>query len=353
MLKQLTVLMNQGGALAWAVAGVGGFGILFALFVLFGSLLRAPSKVVRFFSVSCLLLAVVTAGLGLACTLLGRQKVEQAVTGKRPALAERLQRVGYLEARSGVTLAVPLAAPPILLGLLGLAVASRRRWSEYHETPPSGLGFPVLLLLLGVAGVAGAVSLYRQPVPGRDLDDDSWKVRDLTDALDANEWDKCLTTEWSVPAGSAAAGLGSHFDNQKRCIEHYEKLDDLEKLAAAKWLDEPKLEAALAEKIALYKAPKPAEPAAAAVAPAAASEDIAEVQAKAKACFDKEKKKKPKLTVATSLSVEVSKAGKVVAVRDTGAGKPDAARKCAATQAKSLKLKAGEARKFDVPLAFP
>lgn len=356
-LQQLTQLMNQGGTLGWAVAITGGVGFLCALFVLFGALLKAPSKVVRFFAMACLVLSLGTSCVGIACTFLGRQAADKAATGKRPAAAERLQHRGYREAQAGVTLAVPFAAPPILFALLGLIVASRRRWTEYHEEPPRGLGLAVLLILLDGGGVGAGVWLYRQPVPGRDYEEDSWKVRDLTDALDAGEWQQCLTTTLTVPAGSEAQGLGAHYDNQRRCIEHFSapdsKVGDLEVLAQAKWLDEPKLKEQLAAKLASLKAPKAAEPAGAAPAAPGPSADIAEVQAKAKECFEKEAKKKPKLTVATALAVEVSAQGKVVAVRDTGPGKPDKVRKCAVTSAKALKLKAGEERKFEVPLSFP
>src|SRR4051812_25866168 len=115
--------MNQGGTLGWAVAVIGAFGVLLALFVLFGSLLKAPSKVVRFLAMSCLFLSLATSATGIACTLLGRMAADKAGTGKRPSVVERLQQKGFTEARSGVTLAVPLAAPPILLALLGLIVA--------------------------------------------------------------------------------------------------------------------------------------------------------------------------------------------------------------------------------------
>jgi hypothetical protein len=152
--------------------------------------------------------------------------------------------------------------------------------------------------------------------------------------------------------------MGAHYDNQKRCLEHFAgpdaKREDVEALSAAKWLDEPKLKEQLAQKLETLEAPRPAPaPAAAPPPPPAPSADIASVQAKAKACFDKAVKKKPKLTVATALKVEVSAQGRVVAVKDTGAGKPDAVRKCAVTSAKALRLKAGEPRKFEVPLSFP
>ena len=77
------------------------------------------------------------------------------------------------------------------------------------------------------------------------------------------------------------------------------------------------------------------------------------VLAKAKACYQKAAKKKSRVTLVTALAVEVSAQGKVVAVKDTGSGKPDAVRKCAVSSTKALKLKAGEPRKFEVPLSFP
>lgn len=352
-LNPLSQLIAQGGSLGWAVAGAGGLGLLLCLLVLFGSALKVSSRVVRFCAMACLMLSLATSALGIAGTVLGRQAAEQAMAGKRPALAERLQHQGFLEERSGVTLGIPCAAPPILFALLGLFVASRRRWTEYHEAPPSGLGLAVLLLLADAALVGASVWLYRQPVPGRELDEDGWRVRDLTDALDANEWEQCLKVTWELLPGSAAQGLGAHFDNQRRCIEHYGDVESLKVLAAAKWLDEPKLKAQLAEKLEPLEHPKPVAVAAPPPPPPGPSADIAEVQAKARACFDKAAKKKPKLTVATALAVEVSAQGKVVAVRDTGSGKPDAVRKCAVASAKTLKLKAGGARKFDVPLSFP
>src|SRR5438105_182490 len=106
--------MNDGGTLGWAVAVAGGFAILCALFVLFGSLLKAPSKVVRFLAMMCLFLSLVTSALGVAITLMGRQAASSASNGLRPSAAERAQRDGFIKARSGVTLAVPLGAPPIL-----------------------------------------------------------------------------------------------------------------------------------------------------------------------------------------------------------------------------------------------
>src|ERR1043165_1532786 len=106
--------MNDGGTLGWAVAVAGGFAILCALFVLFGSLLRAPSKVVRFLAMMCLFLSLATSAIGVAITLMGRQPPLAAANGKRASASERIQREGFIQARSGVTLAVPLAAPPIL-----------------------------------------------------------------------------------------------------------------------------------------------------------------------------------------------------------------------------------------------
>jgi hypothetical protein len=359
--NQLIVLMNQGGTLGWAVAVVGAFGVLLALFVLFGSVLTAPSKVVRFLSMSCLFLSLGTSITGIACTLLGRSASERMAMGKRPAMAERIQQKGFVEARSGVTLAVPLAAPPILLALLGLVVASRRRWTEFHEEPPAGLTLAVVLFLLDGAAVAGSVFLYRQPAPGRELDDDGWRVRELTDALDANEWLRCLDTKWELPAGSPAQGMGAHLDNQRRCVEHFAtegKVEDLKALAELKWIDDPKVKTQLSEKISERDQAKPAQAAAASPSPSPAappppSADIAQVQAKARACFEKAAKKKKNLTVATALAIDVAADGKVLAVKDTGTGKPDAVRKCAVASAKALKLKAGDARKLDVPLSFP
>ncbi|MBK7857656.1 MAG: hypothetical protein IPJ65_03300 [Archangiaceae bacterium] len=366
-MQTLILLMNQGGTLGWAVAVIGAFGVLLALFVLFGAALRSPSKVVRVLAMACLVLSLATSLTGLICTWVGRSGAEKAAIGKRAAAAERARLKGFLAARAGVTLAVPLAAPPLLLALVGLFVAARRRLEEEHDEPPPGLGLAVVLLLLDAGAVAASVMVQRQPPPGEALDDDGWHVREVSDALDANEWGRCLDAKWALAEQSPAHTMGAHADNQRKCVEHFVaegKVEDLEALAAVKWLEDPKLRAALDEKLAAATsaraaAPTPApEPALVernpSVRPAASpAADIALVQAKARACFDKAAKKKKRLSVATALAIEVSAAGKVVAVRDTGSGRPDAVRKCAVASAKTLKLKAGDARKLDVVLSFP
>src|SRR5581483_7981255 len=247
----VSALLKDGGATAWAAAGLGVLACLCGLALLAGTLFGARSSILRGMAFITVALALAATVCGVAGTLTGRGATEDAVRKQRPATAERLRRAGWVESRANVSVALPLTAPAALLALAGFVVASRRRQLEEitDAGQPSGAGLFILLLLFFGAAWVFAGRLWKQPMPGRDLDDASWKVLDLADALDANEWDKCFTTPWSLGAATPAHALSAHANNQKRCAEHFTTSDDLRRLLSAAWLDDPILRDALNKRI--------------------------------------------------------------------------------------------------------
>src|SRR5581483_4935046 len=179
----VSALLKDGGATAWAAAGLGVLACLCGLALLAGTLFGARSSILRGMAFITVALALAATVCGVAGTLTGRGTTEDSVRKQRPATAERLRRAGWSESRANVQVALPLTAPAALLALAGFVVASRRRQLEDTEAgPPAGAGLFVLLLLFFGAGWVFAGRLWKQPLPGRELDDASWKVLDLADA---------------------------------------------------------------------------------------------------------------------------------------------------------------------------
>lgn len=76
-------------------------------------------------------------GSGAAGTLLGRMKVDEAVSGGaiNPEMRERIRAVGYAEARQCTTLGGVVGALPLVLALGALGVAFARRRADAPVGP--------------------------------------------------------------------------------------------------------------------------------------------------------------------------------------------------------------------------
>ncbi len=349
-MSTLLDLIAQGGVSAKAVAGVGGLATLLSIAAIIAAVARARSTVVGALSKVCLALAVAALGIGIGATVSARHKAEEQFAELRPTAKEELRRQAHLEARANLTLALPLAAAPIVFALVGLAVASRRRWGEFHETPPSGPGLSILLVLAALGAWGAGAYLWIQPPPGKVLDPAAKQVMDLVDALNAGEWNRCQTTVFTPELQAAVRDLAGNKDNQRRCVDHFLQLakrEDIEKLMAASWIDDTVERDRLKAKLADLSAPPKAAEAQPDEGP------LAQIRSRARACFEKAAKRQPKLKVDFTLVMTVSKAGKVVAARDAAGGKADPARQCVIQAAKALAFPRGEARRVEARLVFP
>jgi hypothetical protein len=354
MIESVTGLLNQGGFSAYAAAALGGIGAVFALALFAGIVFGAGSQSLRGMAVVAVLCAFAATGAGIGGAYLARKKSEQTMAKVRPAAAERLRRAGWLESRATLSVALPLVAPAALLALIGFVVAARRRASEFNEEPPAGPGLFIALLVCTTGAWAWGGKMWQDPLPGRDLDDSSWKVLDLADAIDAGDWDKCFTTPWSLGAATPAHALPAHAENQKRCAEHFTSAGDLNRLSSAVWLDDATLREGIkkrAEEAALAAPPAAAPPSTA--PPAAAEKDkdkekekpesseparadpaLAMLESKLRHCI----KKRSKL----ELQVNISKDGRV----DLPKNSP----KCLKVAAAKIKLPKGNARTLEVQI---
>jgi hypothetical protein len=343
-------LLNKGGSFAYLAAGAGALACLVAL-GLFIALFFAKSKVLRALAFACIALAIATAAVGIIGTLLGRSQVDTAVAHVKASDAERIKRTGYSEVQAILTVALPAAAGATFIALLGFIVASRRRWGEYHEAPPSGAGPAFLLFLFALVGLGVGVEMLRAPLPGRDLDAASWEVIGVSEELDAGKWETCFVNSLKLEPGSAATKLGAHADNQRRCFEHTASGPDpaanLSKLLEQKWIDDAALRDRIAAKIAELKAPpKPVEPPPS-EKPPAVDPAIAAVQAAWKPCLDQAAKKKMKID--TVIVVTVASTGKVLEAKEKAPQKKDKVRACALTAAKTVHVASTALHDVEVP----
>jgi hypothetical protein len=351
-MESVTGLLTQGGFSAYAAAALGGIGAVFALALFAGVVFGAGSQSLRGMAVVAVLCAFAATGAGIGGAYLARKKTDQGIGGKvRPAAAERLRRAGWLESRATLSVALPLVAPAALLALVGFVVAGRRRASEFNEEPPAGPGLFIALLVCTTAAWAWGGKMWRDPLPGRDLDDSSWKVLDLADAIDAGDWEKCFTTPWSLGAATPAHALPAHADNQKRCAEHFTSAGDLSRLLSAAWFDDATLRETVKKKAeeAAAAAPPAAPPSTApptnaaadkekdkaeSAEPARADPALAMLESKLRHCI----KKRSKL----ELQVNISKDGRV----DLPKNSP----KCMKVAAAKIKLPKGNARTLEVQI---
>src|SRR5262249_22675857 len=146
--------------------------------------------------------------------------------------------------------ALGFSAVPLVLGLLGLSVAGRRRWRDDPDRPEHLRALVGLVALVDVLGVAGEAIAWKMPLPGRDLDDAGWKVVELDEAIGQQQFQACLTFDAPIESASRARRLPQFKDNQKRCADHFVKAEpqagadvagvvaDLKRLVAARWLED-------------------------------------------------------------------------------------------------------------------
>ncbi len=258
-LNELIAQLTAAGILTQAAVGLTVFAAVLSLVILIAMLGRAPSGAVR--KLSTLTLFVCAMGLAVALVDVydARDQALHKANSLRPALAEKLKRQSYAQSLLGLTAALPLALLPLVVGVFGLRVASRRRWSEYHEAPPPSPAGALLFLAASVAAWGYGANLWSEPLPGRALDEESWRSLEFVDALDANEWGKCLTRgDAVVPPHSAPIALGADKDSQRRCVDHFLQLPNsdltaqpaLQKLAAARWPDDPGQKTRIKERLA-------------------------------------------------------------------------------------------------------
>jgi hypothetical protein len=348
-------LYFKGGTAAQVIGAAGGLAGLLAVILLLGIVAKGRSGFLRSMSIGCLLFSCIAVGAGAAQSLRARQAADAAAASERLGKSERIRRAAYLDAQAIAALGLETAVGPLLIALIALRVAGRRRWAEDHETPPPGAAIPVLLFLAGLAGCGMAAYFWKGPVPGRDLDEAGWRVVDLRDALDAKEWTACLTTDLALDGGVPARATGEWRDDQARCAKHFilpgdtdAGRTDLQKLLAVPWFED-KEQRRLVQQRLDETAPKPPE----APKPSAPTPEpkpdpaLAEMQSLAKGCFQKAAHhvKAP----ATGVEFLVSKAGKVTEAKPKGGGRENAAAvKCLLKGAKSVSFAAGDERHVDV-----
>jgi hypothetical protein len=350
-------LYFKGGTAARVMGAAGGLAALLAVILLLGIVARARSGLLRSVSIGCLLFSCVAVGAGVAQSFKARQAADAAASNERLGKSERIRRTAYLDAQAIAALGLETAVGPLLLALIALRVAGRRRWAEDHDTPPPGAAIPVLLFLAGLAGCGIAAYFWKGPVPGREMEDTGWKLVDLRDALDAKEWTACLTTDIDLDGGVPPQARGEWRDNQARCAKHFMPPADteaghmeLQKLLAVRWFED-KEQRKLVQQRLDETAPKPPEGAKTATPapPPEAKPDpaVAEMQKLAKECFQKAAHhvKAP----ATGVELVVSKVGKVTDAKPKGGGKENAAAlKCLLKAAKPVTFAAGEERHVDL-----
>jgi hypothetical protein len=356
-------MVKAGGPGLQVLAAAAALAALSLFFLLLALVAGARSSIVRGASMVCLLATTAIACSGAWDGWRGHQAVDESVATLRPGRAEQARREGYLKLRANAARAVTLAGPPLLFCLIGFRAASRRRWAEEHDTPPPGLGIPLLLFLVALVACGADAYLWKGPIPGRDLDETSWRVVDVRDSLDAKDWAACFTLDLTVPAKSPASSLGELKDNQRRCAHHFlsrdpPKAEDLDKLLATPWIDDADVRRSLRDKLEeLQKKPAAQDTPATAAAPAptpAPDPALLEAQSSVNPCLKKRDKKGPKLESDAHLLVTVAANGKVTSVKEIGAGRlPQSVHKCFASALKKVTFAAGTERSLQLPLSAP
>jgi hypothetical protein len=343
--------VNKGGPIVQAIAACAAAGGLFLLILLLALVAGARSSLVRRVSMVCLLSSAGIALSGAYGAWTGKQAADAAASTLRPGKAERTRREAYLGLRANAARALELAGAPWLFGLIGMRAASRRRWAEDHDSPPPGLGLPVLLVLAALVGSGANAYCLLAPVAGRSLDETAWRVIDLRDALDFGDWEACFTPDLKIPPGSPALAMGELKDNQHRCAHHFlsadpVRVEHLQRLLDTPWFEDPEVRKGLKEKIDAAAPPKPSPP--------PADPALKEAQEAARGCLEKSGKKAPKLAPEAHLRVEVSAAGKALSVQEVSSGRlPPATQKCFVSELKKLGFAAGPERWVEVPLTKP
>jgi len=335
-------LISQGGPFAVLAAGLGALSCLLSVALIAGAVFGARTEIVRALAVMCVIFSVTTSTAGIGGALIGRQRSDQAAAASRPSAAERIRRAGYLESRANLKVALPFAAPAAAVAIAGMVIATRRRQREDDDRSPSGVGLSVALMLLAVGVWIFGARLLLQRLPGRELDDAGWKVLELSDALNAGEWDKCFTTPWSLGAATPAHALPAHAENQKRCAEHFTEVVDLTRLQGAQWIDDASVKELIAKRLAPPPPPpsptpappdKNEPPSTDPGTPATPDPALAMLESKLRHCIKKHAK--------LELEVNISKDGKV--------DLPKKSAKCLKLAVAKLKLP-GPARKLEVEI---
>ena len=353
MLDQFT----QGGDTMRLLGAAGGLAALLALISVVLILVRSSSTPLRIAAISAMLLSDVTLVAGVVGSIQARQGVDAAASRAKGAKGERIKYEGYIDAGSTSAKALPMAGIPLLIAAVGLRIAGQRRWGEEHDSPPKGPLIPGLLFVIGVLTCGVAAFLWQMPRQGRKMDETCWRVLELRDAVNADDWGACLKSDLKIEPNSPAADMKELKDIQARCAKHYVTASqevgagtaDLEKLLAAPWfedktavrrrLDEMAASQKRVERIVNEKPQPPPDPA------------FGKVQVVATDCY--RKAGKPSAAPA-SIQILVAKSGKILDAKPKESAKQTpAAKKCLAKGLKAVSFLQGEERTLDVPILLP
>jgi hypothetical protein len=192
----------------------------------------------RLLLVGSLLLALATAGFGLAGRQLTLLSTERSVPNVPDDMQEQLLQKGHEEARSGLLLAVPLAGASVLLCLLGVAALLVR---QGREDAPNTLMTVVLGVSLVVAAITGlGVYLLVRPFPVRSLSNDEWEVVRVSHHVDDGRWEACLALKVELPPDARVKREREWKGLSKRCYDavHAQAPERLAELVHLTWFDE-------------------------------------------------------------------------------------------------------------------
>ena len=176
--------------------------------------LAGKSRAARGLGAAAVILGAVIALGGAGGAYFGRSQVERAIEGESvsPVTKERIRRAGYAESRSAARLGLGCAVVPIGAGAIALLAGSARR-RDAGAGAGAGSSWTLVAALLAFAGVtvmAGMVPLMG-PLPGRDLDDATWR------ALEAGA--EVLSAEKRGAAGEGAPGAADDIGRRCRRLE--------------------------------------------------------------------------------------------------------------------------------------
>ncbi len=387
-LAEIWRLFQQGGPLTYLIGLVGGVGLAFSLGVL-GILVSGGRTAARTLATLALLCSAIAVSVGVAGESLARARVDSALGGRLPPSAkERMQRVGYVEARGCATLGLLAALIPTVVGALGLLLGRPRRVQASGRTVPEmqaanpvvGKMGAVLLLITGGVG-AYATTLRKGPLPGRDLDEAGWSLLSLHDSLLGGKVDAACVQGAALGVPADVRLISSELEElQRGCadklIAELDAAPDslptqhrLEELSHARWLLPGEARSRVEARLAAAKGqptpapappaqadagePPPAAPARPSLPPAVLRSAVARRAVAIKRCYQTAVKKRPRLTGELRVEFVVAASGKVKSARDAGGNVADPRlRSCVVGEVKKLRFPADKER-GEVTLNYP
>ena len=350
-------LFTQADLLTRCARGGAAIAAVLSLCSLLAILLGSRSTLLRALAILALLAADMANTTAVWGTWQERRAVEASVAGQKRGQAERARWTGYTHSRQRAAEALTWTAGSILVAAIALGVAGRRRLSEDHSSPPMAPLVPGSLIFIALATVGVGAFFWKGSIPARALDETGWRVLALRDAIEADEWSACLSTDLKIEASSPARSMRELSDSRAKCTKHFTSgagkdvgRAELERLLAARWFDDVDQRKLVEQAVAKLTPP---EPPPAAPPPPPPDPALAEAKSRASACYPKPRRRHVAPSTPLDVDVTVSPQGKItnltVAAPPGRNGK--AVRSCLLKALRGLTFAPGEQRTVAIAVA--